>query len=135
LTVAGEFYANLPSPAGRALDYAKKGAPISYHCPNPVTATLSQIVMLEKAQHKDGAKLFINWLLSAEGQLLQYAASNLEAVNKTLQRPEFIPFADTILGKPVVVRDEEMFGSELHEAMKKEWESHWATSGEKQKVE
>lgn len=134
LTVAGEFYANLPSPAGRALEYANKGAPIGYHCPDPVTATLSQMVMLEKAQHKDGARLFTNWLMSAEGQLLQYVASQLEPVNKALQLPQFIPFADTILGKPIVVRSEDMFGSELNAAMVKEWEVHWAKSvGEKGK--
>lgn len=131
LTVAGEFYGNLPSPGERAQEYANKGAPISYHCPDPVTATLSQIVMLEKTQHKNGARLFINWLLSAEGQLLQYAASQLEPVNKALQLPQFIPFADTILGKPFVVRGEDMFGSEINEAMVKEWDSHWAKSGGK----
>lgn len=133
LTVAGEFYGSLPSPAERAQDYANKGAPIGYHCPDPVTATLSQIVMLEKAQHKNGAKVFINWLLSSEGQLLQYAASQLEPVNKALQLPQFIPFSDTILGKPIVVRGEDMFGSALNDAMEKEWASHWAKSpGEKE---
>ena len=129
LTVAGEFYASLPSPGERAQEYANKGAPISYHCPDPVTATLSQVVMLEKAQHKNGAKLFINWLLSSEGQLLQYAASQLEPVNKALQLPRFIPFAETILGKPIVVRGEDMFGSDINAAMIKEWDSHWAKSG------
>jgi ABC-type Fe3+ transport system substrate-binding protein len=131
LTVAGEFYANLPSPGERAQEYASKGAPLSYHCPDPVTATLSQMVMLEKSQHKNGAKVFINWLLSGEGQLLQYAASQLEPVNKALQLPQFVPFADTILGKPIVVRGEDMFGSELNDAMQKEWDSRWARSSGK----
>lgn len=131
LTVAGEFYASLPSPGERAQEYANKGAPISYHCPDPVTATVSQMVMLEKTQHKNGAKLFVNWLLSAEGQLLQYAASQLEPVNRALQLPQFVPFADTILGKPIVVRGEDMFGSEINEAMVKEWDSHWAKSASK----
>jgi ABC-type Fe3+ transport system substrate-binding protein len=136
LTVAGEFYANLPSPGERAQEYANKGAPISYHCPDPVTATVSQVVLLEKSPHKNGAKLFINWLLSGEGQLLQYAASQLEPVNRALQLPQFIPFADTILGKPIVVRGEDMFGTELNESMQKEWDSHWAKSpGQKRKVE
>jgi iron(III) transport system substrate-binding protein len=131
LTVAGEFYASLPSPGERAQEYANKGAPIGYHCPDPVTATLSQMVMLERSPHKSGAKLFINWLLSAEGQLLQYAASQLEPVNKALQLPQFVPFANTILGKPIVVRGEDMFGSEINAAMGKEWDSHWAKSGGK----
>jgi ABC-type Fe3+ transport system substrate-binding protein len=127
LTVAGEFYANLPSPGERAQEYANKGAPLSYHCPDPVTATVSQVVLLEKSQHKNAAMVFINWLMSAEGQLQQYAASQLEPVNKALQLPQFIPFADTIIGKPIVVRGEDMFGTALNDSMEKEWATHWAT--------
>jgi iron(III) transport system substrate-binding protein len=125
LTVAAEFYANIPGPERRAQDYADKGAPINYHCPDPVPMTLSHIVMLEKAQHKNGARLFINWLLSVEGQLLQYATSDSVPAHKALQQPRFIPFADTIIGKRRIVRDEEMFGSDLHKAMAKTWNAYW----------
>ena len=54
---------------------------------------------------------------------------SLEPVNKALQLPQFVPFAETILGKPIVVRGEDMFGSALNEAMQKEWDSRWARSG------
>lgn len=126
LTVAGELYANIPAPERRAQDYADKGAPISYHCPEPVPMTLSQIVMLKKANHKNAARIFINWLLSVEGQLLQYATSDSVPAHKALQRPRFIPFSDTILGKRRAIRDEEMFGSDLYNAMSKAWGSYWA---------
>jgi ABC-type Fe3+ transport system substrate-binding protein len=132
LTIAGEFSANIPAPERRVETYADKGAPIGYHCPEPVPITLSQIVMLEKAEHKNGARLFINWLLSAEGQLLQYAANASVPVHKALQQRRFVPFAETTIGKPSVVRDEELFGSDLHKAMLKTWSSHWTKSvGEK----
>ena len=131
LTVAGETPANLPAPERRVETYADKGAPIGYHCPAPVPITLSQIVMLEKAPRKNGARVFINWLLSREGQLLQYATSGSVPIHKALQKPRFIPFADTILGKPTATRDEEVLGSDLHKAMLKSWSTYWTKVVEK----
>jgi iron(III) transport system substrate-binding protein len=125
LTVAGEFHANIPAPEWRAKTYADKGAPVSYHCPVPVPITGSQIVMLEKAKHKNGARIFINWLLSREGQLLQYAKTSAVPIHKALQQRRFIPFADTIIGKPSVLRDDELLNSDLHKTMSKTWASYW----------
>ncbi|MDH3240678.1 MAG: extracellular solute-binding protein [Alphaproteobacteria bacterium] len=125
LTVAGEFHANIPAPEWRAKTYADKGAPISYHCPEPVPITGSQIVMLEKAKNKNGARIFINWMLSREGQILQYAATASVPIHKALQQPRFIPFAETIIGKPSVLRDDEQLNSDLHKRMAKVWASYW----------
>jgi iron(III) transport system substrate-binding protein len=125
LTVAGEFYANIPGPERRAKYYADKGAPIGYHCPKPATFTLSQIAMLKKAPNPNSAKIFINWLLSREGQLLQYVHSYSIPSHKDMQLPAFIPFADTIVGKPTLVRDDELMGSDIHKKMAAVWEKYW----------
>ena len=125
LTVAGEFHANIPGPERRAKSYADKGAPIGYHCPDPVTITLSQIAMLERAKNKNGARIFINWLLSREGQILQYVGSYSVPIHKALQLRQFIPFADTIMGKPSVTRNDELLGSDLHKALSKTWATYW----------
>ena len=127
LTVAGEFYANIPSPEWRAKIYVLKGAPLGYHCPTPVPVTLSQIVMLEKAKNKNGARLFINWILSSEGQLMQYAKSFAVPVHKALRSPRFLAFAETIIGKPQIIRDDAMLGSTMHKRMLKLWKSHWTS--------
>lgn len=125
LTVAGEFHANIPAPEWRAAIYVKKGAPIGYHCPSPVPLSLSQIVMLEKSPHKNSARLFINWMLSREGQLLQYAKSFAVPVHKALQLPRFLPFSDTIKGKPQALRDETLLGGDRQKKMLKIWKAHW----------
>jgi iron(III) transport system substrate-binding protein len=125
LSIAGEFHANIPGPERRAKSYADKGAPIGYHCPEPATFTLSQIAMLEKAKRKNGARIFVNWLLSREGQLLQFVHSYSIPSHKALQLPQFIPFADTIVGKPSITRDDELMGSDLHKAMAKTWAKYW----------
>ncbi|HEX9743237.1 MAG TPA: extracellular solute-binding protein [Nitrospiraceae bacterium] len=129
LTVAGEFHANIPGPEWRVQIYAEKGAPIGYHCPSPVPITLSQIVMLEKSPHKNGARLFINWMLSREAQLLQYAKTSAVPVHKALQSPRFVPFSETTIGKPAIVRDDQLLGSDLHKKMLKTWNSYWTASG------
>ncbi len=127
LTVAGEFHANLPAPEWRVKGYVMKGAPIGYHCPSPVPVTLSQIVMLNKAANKNGAKVFINWMLSREGQILQYADSYAVPVHKALQSDKFVPFADTIIGKPHLIRDDTLLGGEMHKRMQKLWDANWTS--------
>jgi ABC-type Fe3+ transport system substrate-binding protein len=125
LTLAGEFDANIPAPEWRVHQYVEKGAPIGYHCPTPVPTTVSQIVMLEKSPHKNGARLFINWMLSREGQLLQYAESDAVPIHKALQSSRFVPFSDTIAGKRQSVRDDALLGSETHKKMLNMWNAYW----------
>lgn len=121
LTVAGEFLANIPAPERRVETYADKGAPVSYHCPEPVPITISQIVMLDKALNRNAARIFINWLVSREGQLLQFATSNSIPAHKALQQKQFIPFHETVAGKATVVRDDDLLGSDLNKKMMKVW--------------
>lgn len=133
LTVAGEIDANIPSPERRVRTLVKKGAPIGYHCPTPVPVTLSQIVMLDKAPHKNASRLFINWLLSREGQLMQYTEAFAVPVHKAFQSSNFVPFADTILGKPVVVRNEAMIEGAMQTKMLAQWNGYWAAAIKDQK--
>jgi ABC-type Fe3+ transport system substrate-binding protein len=126
LTVAGEFDASIPAPERAVAKFVARGAPVGYHCPEPVPITLSEIVMLEKSPHKNASRLFINWLLSREGQLMQYTEAYAVPVHKALQLPNFVPFADTILGKPVSVRDEAMMKDSLQDQMLDQWNGHWA---------
>lgn len=134
LTVAGEFDANIPSPEWRAKIYVSKGAPLGYHCPIPVPVNLSQIVILEKAKNKNGARLFVNWMLSSEGQFMQYAKSFAVPVHSKLRSPRFLAFAETIIGKPQIIRNDAMLGSDMHKRMSQLWKSKWTSpKGKKRK--
>ncbi|MGE5538674.1 MAG: ABC transporter substrate-binding protein [Gemmatimonas sp.] len=126
LTVAGEFYANIPSPEWTAKRYSVKGAPIGYHCPAPVPISTSQVVMLDKSPRKNASRIFVNWLLSREGQLLQYAETFAVPVHKDLRSSDFLPFPDTILGKPTVIRDESLLGDELQNTVQEVWNGYWS---------
>lgn len=125
LVAAGEFHGSLPSPEWVAKQYVTKGAPLSYHCPEPVPITLSQIAMLDKSPHKNAARLFINWMVSREGQIVQYATAFDVPVHKALQLPQFIPFADTIVGKRAKVRDDALLVSDTNRKMTELWDSYW----------
>jgi iron(III) transport system substrate-binding protein len=129
LTVAGEFNASLPSPEWVAKRYVVKGAPMGYHCPEPVPITVSQIAMLEKSSHKNAARLFINWMVSKEGQIVQYATTYAVPVHKDLQLPQFVPFAETIVGKRANVRDDALLVSDTNKKMGELWDSYWGGGG------
>jgi iron(III) transport system substrate-binding protein len=127
LTVAGELYANIPAPEWQVQRYIDKGAPVAYHCPTPVPITLSQIVMLKKSPHKNGARLFINWVLSREGQLLQYYKSYVIPVHKALQQPRFVSIFDSVKGKKLSVRNDTILGSAMHKRLVKTWNGYWTS--------
>jgi iron(III) transport system substrate-binding protein len=129
LVAAGEFNGSLPSPEWVAKRYVTKGAPVSYHCPEPVPITLSQIAMLDKSPHRNAARLFINWMVSREGQILQNATSFDVPVHRALQLPEFVPFADTIVGKRKKVRDDALLVSDINKKMSELWDSYWTAAG------
>jgi ABC-type Fe3+ transport system substrate-binding protein len=131
LAVAGDFHASLPSPEWVAKRYVTKGAPLGYHCPDPVPITLSQIAMLQKSPHANAARLFINWMVSREGQLQQYAVTYEVPVHKALQLPQFVPFADTIAGKTKSVRDDALLISDLNKKMTEQWDRYWNASATK----
>lgn len=123
LAVAGEFNASLPSAQYRTQQVRDKGAPISWHCPAPVPLTISEIVVM-KGGHKDAAFMFVNWFLSKEGQISQYAADLAPPIHKDLQRREFLAFPDEILGRPVAFLDPEILETDLDKLLKI-WEPLW----------
>jgi iron(III) transport system substrate-binding protein len=133
LAAAGEFLATIPAPEWVAERYVMKGAPIDYHCPSPVPITVSQIAMLEKSPHKDGARLFINWLISREGQVLQYTETSALPAHKALQSSRFLPFGDTIVGKPRLVRDDALLQGETAKQMQAAWNFYWTAASGAQK--
>jgi iron(III) transport system substrate-binding protein len=99
LAAAGEFQAVIPEAGTMTYKASLTGAPIGFTCPEPVPIAVEENVILKGAGNGYAAKLFLNWQLSREGQLAQFAALQYAPVHRDLQRPEFIPFADQVLGK------------------------------------
>ena len=107
LTVAGEFHATVATAAYRLKQYRDKGAPIAYHCPEPIPLAISILMVLKDNPHKYSSLIFTNWFVSKEGQVSQYAANNAIPVRADLaNRKEFMPYPEEIIGKRVAIRDE-----------------------------
>ena len=128
LTIAGEFHAAIPATPYRVAGYAKKGAPIGWHCPEPVPVTISTLVVIKGGRAPYAAKVFINWFLSKEGQLAQYFASSGSPVHAELQDKGLVRYASTIKGKKTAVRTPESLIREFPK-VQKVWNKAWARAG------
>jgi iron(III) transport system substrate-binding protein len=104
LVVAGEFDIAIPSAAYRVSQYSKKGAPVGWHCPEPVPLAVSGLGFLKNAPHLHAAKVFTNWFLSKEGQIAQFAADGAPPIHPQLQTKQFLAFPDEILGRKIAFR-------------------------------
>jgi iron(III) transport system substrate-binding protein len=124
LAIAGEFDASLPSAAYRTQQQALKGAPISWHCPEPVPMAISELVIVKGTKKKNSAMMFINWFLSREGQISQFAANFAPPVHKDLQRKEFLSYPDQIVGKKIAFREPDSLETDLNDLVKF-WDPLW----------
>jgi len=108
LVMVGEFDAVIPASSNRATQYRARGAPAGFHCPVPIPTSVSQLVIMKKSPSPNAARLIANWFLSKEGQIAQFAASGQLPVHKDLQDRKFLPFPDTMYGKPTAFRSPEL---------------------------
>jgi iron(III) transport system substrate-binding protein len=123
LVIAGEFDVALPSAEYRTKQLMDKGAPIAWHCPEPVPMTISEMIVV-KGGNTNAALMFVNWFMSKEGQVSQFAADQAPPVHKDLQTREFLAFPDEILGRPVAFLKPETLENDLDELVKF-WDPLW----------
>ncbi len=91
---AGEFHAAIPGQGAGIYRKALEGAPLGYTSPEPVPVIVTDAAILKGSPNLNAARILMNWILSKEGQLAQFASTYAVPVHKDLIRPEFIPFAD-----------------------------------------
>ena len=128
LLAAGEFYGSVPSAEYRTYQKTLDGAPVSYTCPEPVPVAVSEMGILRGAPNINSARLFVNWFLSKEGQIAQYVSDYAPPVHKDLQRKEFLPFAEQILGKQHSFRDPAI-EIEIQPKLLEFWDELWLKGG------
>ena len=66
--IGGEYSLALQIFNHHAVISAKKGAPVDWIPMEPATVTLSTLSVLEQAPHPNAAKLFMDFVISREGQ-------------------------------------------------------------------
>jgi iron(III) transport system substrate-binding protein len=131
LVIAGEFDMSVPSAEYRVGQMVAKGAPVKFHCPEPVPTTVQSVAAMTKTPSPNAAKLYINWMLSREGQLAQYNATKAAPVHPAFQRREFLSFPDQIIGKKTAFRTPKLMVEQWPNLLKL-WRAKWfATTGQK----
>ncbi|HEY4135381.1 MAG TPA: extracellular solute-binding protein [Alphaproteobacteria bacterium] len=128
LVIAGEFYGAIPGAAYRTRQYVDKGAPISWHCPEPIPVALSELAMLKGSPDPNAARLWTNWSLSKEGQIAQFYAENSPPVHKDLQLDVFLSFRDQIVGKKIAYQNPVKLDEEQQQVLKV-WNPLWEGMG------
>jgi ABC-type Fe3+ transport system substrate-binding protein len=124
LTIAGELTVAIPSSEYRIEMMQGRGAPVGYHCPEPVPASMAEMGIFKGNPHINASRLYVNWLLSKEGQIAQFHASHSVPVHEDLQLREFTPFAEEILGRQIALRRPELMRATSVE-VQKIWGDYW----------
>lgn len=99
LLALGEYHAAIPGLNYRIYQKGLDGAPIDITCPEPIPVDVQNALILKRAPNIHAAKVFLNWLLSVEGQIALSFATYVTPVHKNLQRPELVALGDRFLGK------------------------------------
>ncbi len=107
IMAAGEVHAVLPAAADTVRNLENKGAPVSWHCPDPVPFLTTQIGILNGNPHANAARIWVNWMLGREAQLAQYVAEGSPPSHKALQVPQLTVYPEKTLGRHLVQGKEE----------------------------
>jgi len=82
LLAAGEFPAAVENLIAHIKRLKSQGAPVNYHYIYPTALTVSPVSVLKSAPHPHAAALFVDHLLSQEGQILMAEAGYSVAQKK-----------------------------------------------------
>ena len=124
LTSLGEVPISIPSGDTQVYELATKGGKVAWHCPDVIPASVAEIALLNGSPHTFASKIFINWLLSREGQIAQYSEIFTPPVHKDLPIEKFAVYPDELKGKKQVAINAN-FSDEHAEEVQKVWGGLW----------
>jgi ABC-type Fe3+ transport system substrate-binding protein len=127
LVGAGELYASMPAYPERIKELQDKGAPVAWYCPDMVPLNFSRVAIFKNSPGTWAGRIYVNWLLSKEGQLTQLAVFGTPPIHKDLQSPDFYIFPDEIRGKPFISFDDQA-QTDKFQAM---WKKYALTSNQR----
>jgi len=129
LASIGEFDLAIPSAGYRVAIQVKRGAPIAFHCPEPVPTSSSPVGIFAGAPQINGARVFVNWLMSKEGQIALYSSTGSRPAHSGLADLEgVLPYPEAVKGKKMAVRTLETLTRDM-KPMYKAWNKAWADAG------
>jgi iron(III) transport system substrate-binding protein len=99
LLAAGEFGILINARPESVDELKQKGAPVEWVAPRPTTANVLPIAVAKNAQHPNAAKLFMDHMLSEEGQRI------LSAMSRTPARPGIPSSNPRLSGLEIAIND------------------------------
>jgi ABC-type Fe3+ transport system substrate-binding protein len=121
----GEFDLALPVAQTRLVTQTGRGAAIGWHCPAPVPAAVQTIAIIKPTPYPNAARLYVNWLLSREGQIAQFLGTGGAPTRPALQGPALLPYAAALAGKEIAVRAPSLLEEQTWPAMQAHWDKLW----------
>ena len=124
----GEFDLAMPSAGYRVKIFERKGTKIGFHCPEPVPTSSADIMIFDGGPRINSARIFVNWLISKEGQISLNYADGSRPIHKDLQSAAFLPYPDAVKGKRHSLRTLALVKGEMKK-MFKVWNEAWINHG------
>lgn len=128
LVVLGEYNATLAAAEYQVQERIGRGAPAAFHCPDVVPVTSSTVGVLRGNPNIAASRLFLNWLISKEGQLSQYAIEGSPPIHRDLQKLGLMPFPAEVAGKTIAFRNPELLDTDI-KAMFRALAPYWEGVG------
>jgi len=124
----GEFDMAIPQSDSQAKTAIDQGLKIGYHCPDPVAVNGTTMAVLRGSPNENAAKVWVNWMLSREGQLANFAYDNTGPSHKELRgKPGFSYFPDIVNNTGHAYLDDKALNN--MPVIMKAWQKKWASFG------
>lgn len=128
LAVLGEYDVAFPANEAVVAAQAAMGSPLEFHCLDIVPQYFSEIGMFRNSPSENSAKILINWLLSTEGQLVRFAATDYVPIHEDLQSADYVPYGDLIFANTVHIRTIDLLVNAMPEIYEV-WNTAWSSYG------
>jgi iron(III) transport system substrate-binding protein len=124
LMAAGEMDVVIPAAHYEISEKETIGAPVGWHCPEPVPVVGDIIAIMKQSPSPNAAKLYVNWLLSREGQLAHFAATESMPVHPGLKDTELSPKFTSVKSKQVVYQSPKLLEEDWPQ-LGEYWNAKW----------
>jgi iron(III) transport system substrate-binding protein len=90
LMLAGESAIALAARGRRVTDYKQQGAPIDFRIMDPYGGEPNFVALMQRSTHPHAALLFIDWILSEEGQTRMVEAAGRISIRKGIKHKPWV---------------------------------------------
>jgi iron(III) transport system substrate-binding protein len=123
----GEFGIAIPQADKQVARSQAEGVAIAWHCPTPVPLGVTEAAIIKGNPRPYQSKIFLNWLMSKESQLVAYKESSQQPAHKDLIA-EFSAFPDETRGKQMIPKNMKII--DITEKMIDPWGKRFESAGQ-----